>query len=140
VWNDLQAEPGAFALFLLFRALLSIAATIIAVIALVVAGIVVALVGLIGALILKAISQTLLVLLGIPALILVALLAIPVMIGISGTIGTFKRNYAILFYAGRYREIAMILWPPPPPMPPPAPLPAVGNWPGSEAEPNVAGA
>jgi hypothetical protein len=144
VWSDLLAEPGAFALFLLFRALLGFAATLVAVFALVIVAVIVALVCVICGLILKAISQTLLVMLGIPALILVFLLALPVMIGISGTIGTFQRNYAILFYAGRYREIAMALWPPPPPfptpMPPPAPLPPTGNWPGSAAGPEATGA
>jgi hypothetical protein len=126
VWNDLRAEPGAFALFLLFRVLLGIAATLIAGIAIIIAAVILAIAGVIVGLILKAISHTLLIVLGIPALILVLLLAIPALFGISGTIGTFKRNYAILFYAGRYREMALALWPPPPPVPVPPTPPA--SW------------
>jgi hypothetical protein len=76
--------------------------------------------------------------LGIPALILIGLLSIPVLIGISGTIGTFRRNYAILFYAGRYPEMAMILWPPPSPMPvPPAPPVPWGG--GGDVAPEATG-
>jgi hypothetical protein len=117
VWGDVQAEIGAFALFVLFRALLSILAGILAAIALIVPLIVVALVAVLIGLLLKAISTTLLFVLGIPALILVIILFIAAIIGVSGTIGTFKRNYAIMFYAGRYPELAMILWPPQPPPP-----------------------
>lgn len=127
VWVDLQAEPGAFALFLLFRVLLGFAATLVVVFAVFVVVLILALIAVVVGLILKAISQTLLIVLGVPALILVILLGIPAMIGVGGTIGTFQRNYSILFYAGRYRELALILWPPPPPIAPIAPPEAYGD-------------
>jgi hypothetical protein len=120
VWSDIVAEPGQFALFFLFRVLLSIAATILAGIALFVPMIVVALLGVAIGLLLKAISTTAMVALGIPALIVVVILFIAAGIGLSGTIGTFRRNYALLFYGGRYPQLAALLWPPNAPVPAPA--------------------
>jgi hypothetical protein len=58
VWSDMQAEPGQFALFFLFRVLLSIAATIMAGIVLFLPMIVVALLGVVIGLVLKAISTS----------------------------------------------------------------------------------
>jgi hypothetical protein len=112
VWSDLQAEPGQFALFFLFRALLGIAATILAFIVLFIPLVIVALLGVAVGLLLKAISTTAMIALGIPALIVVLILILAAVIGLSGTIGTFRRNYALLFYGGRYPELAAILWPP----------------------------
>jgi len=114
VWFDIVAEPGQFALFFLFRVLLSIAASIVAVILLIVPLIVLAIVGVLVGLVLKAISTTALLALGIPAAIVVFMLVLAALIGLSGTIGTFRRNYALLFYGGRYPELARMLWPPPP--------------------------
>jgi hypothetical protein len=142
VWSDVQAEPGAFALFLLFRALLGFAATLIVVFGMFVVILILALIAVVVGLILKAISQTLLIVLGIPAVILVVLLGIPVMIGVGGTIATFQRNYSILFYAGRYRELALILWPPPvpaAPVPPPAVPPAMPPANYGDSGPQAAG-
>lgn len=130
VWSDVRTEPGQFALFFLFRVLLSLAATIIAGIVFFVPMIIVALLGVAIGLLLKAISTTALVALGIPALIVVVILFVAVAIGLSGTIGTFRRNYALLFYGGRYPELAAMLWPPT------APAPAPVAWqPGFPANP-----
>jgi hypothetical protein len=120
VWSDMRAEPGQFALFFLFRVLLSVAATIIAFIAFLIPLVVVTLLCVAIGLLLKAISTTALVALGIPALIVVVILFVAVGIGLSGTIGTFRRNYALLFYGGRYPELARMLWPPSIPAPAPA--------------------
>jgi hypothetical protein len=120
VWGDLQAEPGQFALFLLLRFLVSIAASIVAAIALAIALIPILIVGIIAALILKNLSLTLAIGLGVPLAILACAFFLLAVIGVSGTIGTFRRNYAMLFYAGRYPELATALWPPPPPPAPPS--------------------
>ena len=122
VWGDLLAEPGQFALFFLFRALLSFAATILACVALGIPLVIVALLGVAVGLLLKAVSTTALAALGIPALIVVLILLLAAVIGLSGTIGTFRRNYALLFYGGRYPELAAILWPPR------APVAEVAGW------------
>ena len=131
-WSDIRSEPGPFALFFLFRALLSIAASILAFIVLLVPIIALALIGVVFVLILKAISGGLAVALGIPAAILAVALLVVAGIALGGTIGTFQRNYAILFYAGRYPDMAMILWPQPPPSPFPTPFPSTdsGMMPG----------
>jgi hypothetical protein len=120
VWNDMRVEPGQFALFFLFRVLLSVAATIIAFLIFLIPLVVVTLLGVVIGLLLKAISTTALVALGIPALIVVVILFVAAAIGLSGTIGTFRRNYALLFYGGRYPELAAMLWPPSKPVPAPA--------------------
>lgn len=120
VWGDMRAEPGQFALFFLFRVLLSIAATIIAFLLFLIPFVVVTLLGVAIGLLLKAISTTALVALGIPALIVAIILFVAAGIGLSGTIGTFRRNYALLFYGGRYPELARMLWPPSAPSPAPA--------------------
>jgi hypothetical protein len=122
VWSDMRAEPGQFALFFLFRVLLSIAASIIGFILLAIPMVIVGLLGVAIGLLLKGISTTAMVALGIPALIVVVILFFAAVIGVSGTIGTFRRNYALLFYGGRYPELAAILWPPV------APAPAVSAW------------
>jgi hypothetical protein len=41
---------------------------------------------------------------------------------ISGTIATWKRNYALIFYGGRFQALGDLLSPPPPPLPPSPPL------------------
>jgi hypothetical protein len=122
VWDDLRVEPGQFALFFLLRFLVSLAGSILAMIALAVPLVIVAIVGVIIGLILKAISTTLVLFLGIPAGILLVFLIILAMIGLTGTIGTYRRNYGILFYAGRYPAMAAVLWPAPPQPPPPPPI------------------
>ena len=119
VWGDMRAEPGQFALFFLFRVLLSVVATIIAFLVFLIPLVVMALLSVAVGLLLKAISTTALVALGIPALIVVIILFVAAAIGLTGTIGTFRRNYALLFYGGRYPELARMLWPPSVPAPAP---------------------
>jgi hypothetical protein len=118
VWRDVVAEPGQFVLFILLRFLVTLVASIIGVIGLAIALVIVALIGAVFVLLLKAASTTVAVLLGVPAGILLLGVLMLAFIGVTGTIGTFRRNYAILFYAGRYPELALMLWPPPPPLPP----------------------
>jgi len=86
------------------------------------------LIGVVVVLLLKLASTALAIFLGVPAGILLLGLLILAFIGLAGTIGTFRRNYALLFYAGRYPAMAEILWPPPPPVPsaPVAAEPQVG--------------
>jgi len=120
VWGDLLAEPGQFALFFFLRFLLSWVASILALILLIIPMIPVAIVGVIIVLALKSASTTLALGLGVPLGVLAGFFFLLAVIGLSGTIGTFRRNYALLFYAGRYPELAMALWPPlvPPSLPP----------------------
>jgi hypothetical protein len=118
VWGDFLAEPGQFALFFLLRFLLSLVASVLGFIVLLVPLIPIAIVGVILALMLKAASTTLALGLGVPLAILAGFLFLVAVIGVSGTIGTFRRNYALLFYAGRYPELALAIWPPVPPVPP----------------------
>ncbi len=119
VWGNVRLEPGQFALFLLLKVLLSLAASIIAVIALMIPLVILGIIAVVLVLILKAISTTVAVLLGVPAAILVIALFLLAGMGMGGSIGTFRRNYALLFYAGRYPELAAVLWPAPIPPPPP---------------------
>jgi hypothetical protein len=129
VWGDLLAEPGQFALFFFLRFLLSIVASILALIVLLIPLIPIAIIGVIVVLVLKAASTTLAIGLGVPLGILAGVFFLLAVIGVSGTIGTFRRNYALLFYAGRYPELAMVLWPPLPPPPLPSQQPGFPSRP-----------
>lgn len=117
VWSDIQAEPGPFLLFYFLRGLLSIAASIVAMIALLVPFAIVGVIGAILVIALKAVSTAAALIVGIPLGLLVVGAFIVASIGVGGTIGTFRRNYGLLFYAGRFPQLASILWPPPPPAP-----------------------
>jgi hypothetical protein len=129
VWSDLQAEPGQFALFIFLRFLLSIVASVLTAIVLAIPLIPIVILGVIIAMILKAVSVTLAIALGVPAAILAGVFFLLAVIGVIGTIGTFRRNYALLFYAGRYPELAMALWPPLPPAPFPSQEPGFPSGP-----------
>jgi hypothetical protein len=109
VWDDIRTEPGAFFVFWFMKWLVALVGGIIGVIALMVPFLVLVIAGVLIGLILKAISTTLLFLLGIPALVLAGAAFFLAIIMLSGTIGTFRRNYAILFYAGRLPQMAAIL-------------------------------
>lgn len=115
VWSDILAEPGQFLLFYFLRVLLSFAATFAAVIALVVPFAIVGVIGAILVVALKGISMAAVLAVGIPLGVLVVGAFAAGAIGAGGVIGTFRRNYALLFYAGRFPQMAAILWPPPPP-------------------------
>lgn len=123
VWRDIQDEPGQFIFFIVLRFLVTLAASIVGWIALLIPLLIVSLMGIICALVLKSISTTLAISLGVPAAILVGGFFIVAGIGVSGTIGTFRRNYALLFYGGRYPLLGSFLQPvvPTPPLPPWAP-------------------
>jgi hypothetical protein len=126
VWDDIQAEPWQYLFFLLLRFLLTIAASIVAVIALMIPFLILGGIGLVLVLMLKAASSGLAVLFGVPAAILLGLIFLLAFIGVSGTIGTFRRNYALLFYGGRYPPLGNILQPPISPSAPWVPNPAPG--------------
>jgi len=136
VWSDVSAEPGQFFLFVLLRFLITIAAGIIGMIAIMIPSVIVVLIGVVLAALLKSASTALAVVLGIPALILVFCLFALAIIGLSGTIGTFRRNYALVFYAVRYPALAAEMWPHlPAPFLPPAYEPPVDRWPGDGSGP-----
>ena len=119
VWSDIRFEPGQFVLFFVLRFLVTLAASIIGVIALAIAIVVVAIVCVLIGLLLKAISNTALLAVGIPVGIVVGAFLLLAIMGLGGSIGTFRRNYALLFYGGRYPKLGDILAPSP--LPPPAP-------------------
>lgn len=121
VWSDITAEPGQFLLFLLLKFLVGLAASILAAIVLVIPLVILAILGALAFALLKAVSTTLMVLLGVPAAIIVGVGFLLMFFGVTGMIGTFRRNYALVFYAGRYPLLGEILYPPPAPIVPPAP-------------------
>jgi hypothetical protein len=117
VWAEMKAEKGQFALFLLMRILLPAAASLLAFMVLIIPVIVVGAIAVaIGFAVhsMAASSAVILIVLAVVGVLLLAILAFVVSISVGGTIGTFTRNYGILFYAGRYPELAFRLWPPPP--------------------------
>jgi hypothetical protein len=115
-WEDMKAEPGQFALFLLMRILLPIAASMIAVMVLIIPGIVLGVIAVVVGVVVKAVvsSTALLIFLAVLAGLVAVPLLFAIGISIGGTIGTFIRNYGLLFYAGLYPELAVRLWPAPP--------------------------
>jgi len=121
VWDDFRRETGQFLLFVLFRFLTSLAASILGGIVLIVPFIVVVLIGVAIVLAAKAASIAAAFVVGIPLGIIVVGCFVLAGIGVGGTVGTFRRNYALLFYAGRYPLLGAILYPPLPPTVPVAP-------------------
>jgi len=128
VWDDVRMEPLQFFLFIVLRFLVALVGGIAGAIAIGIPFVILVLIGVVVVLLLKLASTALAIFLGVPAGILLLGLLILAFIGLAGTIGTFRRNYALLFYAGRYPAMAEILWPPPPPVPsaPVAAEPQVG--------------
>jgi hypothetical protein len=120
VWTDFLEEPWQYLLFVILRFVLSLVASILAVIVLVIPLVFLVLIGVVLFFILKAASTVVAVLLGVPAGIILLALFILACFAAGGTIGTFRRNYAMLFYGGRYPALGDILQPPAPP-PPPSP-------------------
>ena len=114
VWSDIEAEPWQFLAFVVLRFLLTLVASIASVVVLLIAMLIVGGAIAVVVLLLKNISTTLAVLLGVPAAILVFGLFLLAIIGLGGTVGTFRRNYALLFYGGRYPPLGAILEPTPP--------------------------
>lgn len=111
-------EPWQFIVFLILKFLAGLAATIAGGIALVLPFLALGGIGALAIFALKGVSVPLAFLFGIPAgVLLLALLLIGV-IALSGVIGTFRRNYALMFYGGRYRPLGAILDTQMPPMQP----------------------
>ena len=128
VWIDVKAEPGQFALFVLLKFLLALVGSILGMIALFIPMVFIVGIGAVVVILLKSVSIGLAVGLGLPAGLLVLALLVMATIGVSGTIGTFRRSYAIAFYAGRYEAMADILQPTQvqtPPMPWPSQNPGI---------------
>jgi hypothetical protein len=117
VWGDMKADPWQFIVFLVMRVLLPIVAGIIGMIAVLLPALIVAGILFVIGLLLYSVSHGLTIAFGVIAGAGFAALVLCAMIGVGGTIGTFMRNYALLFYGGRYPELAKVLWPIP--MPPP---------------------
>lgn len=134
VWGDIEVEPWQYLFFVLMRFLLTIAASIIGALALVIPLLVLGGIGAVLFFVLKSSSITLAVLLGVPAGLLLLGLLLVAFIAVSGTIGAFRRNYALLFYGGRYPPLGEILQRTLPPAPRPAWMPGMAPGP-----PGVAG-
>ena len=113
VWSDILAEPWQFLLFMILRFLVTFVASIIAMVALAVSLVIVIALGAIVVLLLKIASTTMAVLFGVPAAVLVLGLFFFAFICVSGAIGTFRRNYSLLFYGSRYQLLGDIIQPPP---------------------------
>ncbi|MFC5861012.1 hypothetical protein ACFPT7_01755 [Acidicapsa dinghuensis] len=120
VWDDIRTEPGQFALFMLMRILVPMAAGIAFFLVLLIPMLVLIVVGVVIAFVIHSTPHASfyfapLAWSGIHfALALIFLLTI----SFSGTLGTWLRNYGILFYAGRYPALRIRLWPPPEPAAP----------------------
>lgn len=123
VWARLRFEKGSFFVYALLRVLLPIAVAIGIVIVLLIPGIVGILavvaieVGLHAALGHAFLAIFLQVCVGVVAFVLAML----VFIAAFGPLKTAIREYALIFYGGRYRPLGDILYPPPPPAAIPAP-------------------
>jgi hypothetical protein len=118
VWADILLEPWQYVFFLVLKYLATLAATIVGCIALLIPFAILFGIGVACVLLLKSASMPLALLLGIPAGVLLVGAFVLAGIGLSGMIGTFRRNYALMFYGGRYALLGAILEPQ---MPPPLP-------------------
>jgi hypothetical protein len=123
VWARIHFEKGSFFVYALLRVFLPIVAAIGIFIVLLIPGILCALVvvaiefGLHAALGHGALALFLEVSAGCIAAAFAAL----VFIAAFGPLKTAVREYALIFYGGRYRPLGEILYPPPPPAAVPAP-------------------
>jgi hypothetical protein len=123
VWARIRFEKGSFVIYALLRILLPIVASIGIVIVLLIPAILFILaivaveVGIHAALGHAAVAILLQVCAGAFAAVVAAL----VVIAAFGPLQTAVREYALVFYGGRYRTLGDILYPPPPPAPIPAP-------------------
>jgi hypothetical protein len=117
----IAAEKGGFLLYAFFRIVLPIAATIGATIALAIPAIIAVILfaapmaGLIGLMTGATFAGKVLLVLLLSVIVLVcAGLVILLGLCIGGPIGIAVRNYALLFYGGRYQVLGDLLSPPPP--------------------------
>jgi hypothetical protein len=123
-WRQVRAritsEKGGFALFALLRVVLPIAAWILAMLVLLIPAILLVLLFMVpvaGLAVLvgssAGIAKALFILL-IAAVVVVAIAAFVTLgISVTGPIGIGSRNYALLFYGGRYQALGDLIDPPP---------------------------
>lgn len=128
-WLHITSEKGGFLLYAFLRVVLPIAAIILAAIALIIPSLLVfgalgvSAAGL-GVLIATASGVNKLLLILVEAIIFLAVitLAICLALCVGGPIGVGIRNYALLFYGGRYKALGDLLTPLPPPTPAEIPI------------------
>lgn len=124
LWPMLQAEKGGFAVYVLMKAVLAIAAGIVIGIASLILGLLVAiptaglaivtvLTGKSAGLTWNALTITLAVVVG--CLLLAAFLYLLALIAVPAIV--FFPAYAMYFFAARYRALGLAVYPPPPPLP-----------------------
>lgn len=120
VWDRLTSDMGAFLLYGVLRILLPIGAAVgifivLAIPLVVLFGIPALILGLLHAAAMNAQGAMHLLLYAFQALLLVVLVALGFLIAIAigGPLGIAIREYALMFYGGRYRQLGDILAPPP---------------------------
>jgi hypothetical protein len=125
VWGRIRREKGSFFVYALLRLLLPIVAMIalfiVIIIPAIIFGVIVGLaVAGIHALSSNATGVAAVIGYAIEALLGVIAVGVAavVFIALGGPISTAVRQYALLFYGGRYQPLGNILWPPPPVTPP----------------------
>jgi hypothetical protein len=127
-WREVRtriaAEKGGFLLYTFLRVVLPLAAMVLAAIVLVIPAILTVVVFGISAagltvLVTNASGASKLILILLIAIVLLVLLAVAVLIAlcVGGPIGIAVRNFALLFYGGRYKVLGDLLSPPPQPTP-----------------------
>lgn len=126
VWSRIRLEKGGFFVYALLRVVLPIVAGIGIFIVLLIPGIVFVLaivaveVGLHAALGHAALG----ILLEVTAGVIAGIIGLLAFVAVCGPMYTAIREYALIFYGGRYQRLGEIMYPPPPPLPPAAPMPA----------------
>jgi len=120
------SEKGTFALYALLRILLPFAAGVAALIAMLIPGIILVVLFAIPAAGLAALTAAaaglarVLLMVVIAAIVLIGIAALFVLIvSVSGPIGIWSRNFALLFYGGRYQVLGNLIDPPPAQVPAP---------------------
>lgn len=119
----IMSEKGGFALYALLRIVLPIAAGILAFVVMLIPAIVLVVIfavpiGGLAAGVASAAGLSKLIFILLIAAIAIVGVALVVLIGIclGGPIGIGVRNYALLFYGGRYQVLGDLLSPPPSPV------------------------
>jgi hypothetical protein len=130
VWARIMREKGAFFVYALLRVILPIVAAIAVLIVLIIPIIIFVAVAAVVVVALHAAFSAATgatAFIGIFLEVLIGVVAtgigIAFAIGLAGPVSTAVRQYALMFYGGRYQPLGDILFPPPPPMPPPTPGP-----------------
>lgn len=120
VWDRLTSETGAFLVYGVLRVLMPIGAAVgifivLAIPLIVLFGIPGVMLGLLHAAAMNAQGVLQLLYYGFEALLVVVLVALGMLvaIGIGGPLGIAIREYALMFYGGRYQRLGDVLAPPP---------------------------